>query len=355
MPLSELVLVLEPVADGFDQPVLVTAPPGDPRLFVLDQPGRIWVLEGEHVAVFLDIRDAVRFRSEQGLLGLAFHPEYAENGLFYVDFTDDLGGTVVAEFSVDPGDPNAARPGSRRDFLRIAQPAANHNGGMLGFGPDGLLWLGLGDGGGSNDRYRNGQRADRRLASLIRVAVGPGAPEPFGEPADGPFIEEGGLPEVWAIGLRNPWRWAFDGDLLYVADVGQNTIEEINVVPVGAGGYNFGWPILEGDECFRSTDCDRSGMQDPVLTYTHQNGCSVTGGFVYRGAALPELAGHYFFGDYCSGWVDSIVIGADGEVAERHQWWDAGTLPGLTSFGLDAAGEVYAMTAGGVVYRIGRG
>lgn len=352
VPIDEVVLALELVADGFVQPILVTAPRGDPRLFVVDQPGRIWVLGGGEIQEFLDIRDAVRFRGEQGLLGLAFHPGYEENGLFYVDFTDDRGGSVLAEFRVDPSDRNLALPGSRRDVLRVTQPAANHNGGMLAFGPDGLLWFGLGDGGGANDGFGNGQRADKRLGSMIRIAVGPGAPQPFGEPVDGPFVDAGGLGEVWSIGLRNPWRWAFDGNDLYIADVGQNTNEEINVVPADRGGVNFGWPILEGNDCFRSSDCDRSGMWPPVLSYTHEIGCSITGGFVYRGVAVPELVGHYFYGDFCGGWVASIVVDANGVVAERHEWFTAGTLPELTSFGIDAAGELYVMTTAGVVYRI---
>ena len=354
VPIDDLQLGIELVADGFDQPVLVTAPPGDFRLFIVDQPGRIWVIEGDEVDEFLDIRDVVRFIGEQGLLGLAFHPEYATNHFFYLNFIDDRGGTVVSEFQADPSDPNLARPGSRRDVMRVAQPAANHNGGMIAFGPDGLLWIGLGDGGGSNDRYRNGQRSDRRLGSMLRIEVGPDAPEPFGEPTDGPFVEEGGLAEVWSIGLRNPWRWTFDEDDLYIADVGQRTIEEINVVPSDEPGLNFGWPLLEGRDCFRSATCDRDGLQLPVVTYTHRRGCSVTGGFVYRGAEIPELTGHYFFGDFCGGWVDSIVVGDDRELIEQYEWFSAGTLPGLTSFGIDAWGEIYTMNTAGAVYRIVR-
>jgi glucose/arabinose dehydrogenase len=355
VPLDDLNLVLEAVADGFDQPVLAVSPPGDPRLFVVDQPGRIWVVENDEVHEFLDIRDAVRFRGEQGLLGLAFHPGYSDNGLFYVDFTNSRGGTVLSEFQVDPSNPNEARPGTRRDVLLVSQPATNHNGGMIAFGPDGLLWLGLGDGGGANDRYRNGQRSDRRLASMLRIEVGPDAPEPFGDPVDAPFLDDGGLPEVWSVGLRNPWRFSFDRDRLYIGDVGQNNIEEINVVPAAEGGINFGWPILEGSDCFRATSCNTDGRRAPVLEYTHRRGCSVTGGFVYRGSAIPELTGHYFFGDYCSGWVESIVVGDDFSVTDRREWFDAGTIPGLTSFGLDASGEIYVMGVGGVVYRIVRG
>lgn len=353
VPLADLVLRLEVVAEGLAQPVLALSPPGDQRLFVVDQPGRIWVIDGEDIHEFLDIRSAVRFRGEQGLLGLAFHPGYADNGLFYVHFTGSRGGTVISEFSADPDDPNRARPGSQRDVFLVAQPAANHNGGMIAFGPDGFLWIGLGDGGGSNDRYRNGQRADRRLGSMLRIEVGPGAPEPFGLPPNGPFVAEGGLPEVWSIGLRNPWRWSFDDDHLYIADVGQGSVEEINAVAASEGGLNFGWPILEGDDCFRSSSCDRTGLTGPVFTYTHGDGCSVSGGFVYRGAAIPELDGHYLFGDFCSGWIDGILV-QDGAVADHRRWFSAGTVPGLTSFGVDAAGELYVMSTRGTVWRIVR-
>ncbi len=357
VPLEELRLAIVPVAENFVQPVLALAPEGDDRLFVVDQPGRIWLIDGGEAEVFLDIRDAVRYIGEQGLLGLAFHPAYADNGLFYVNFTDSRGTTVISEFAADPSDPSVARPGSRRDVMLVSQPAANHNGGMIAFGPDGLLWIGMGDGGGSNDRYRNGQRADRRLGSMLRIAVGPDAAEPFGDPEIAPFVASGGLPEVWAIGLRNPWRWSFDDGYLFLADVGQNTIEEINVVSADLAGANYGWPITEGADCFRSSSCDTSGLIEPAYTYTHGSGCSVTGGFVYRGTAIPELQGHYLFGDYCSGWIRSIVVDttADvGRLVSEYEWLDAGSVPGLTSFGVDGAGEMYVTSANGTVYRIER-
>lgn len=350
----ELALALEVVADGFAQPVLALAPAGDPRLFVVDQPGRIYVIEGEDIHTFLDIRSDVKFRGEQGLLGMAFHPRYSSNGLFYVDFIDNDGDTVLAEFSVSGGNRNAASKSSRRDVLTVPQPASNHNGGMLAFGPDGYLWFGLGDGGGSNDRYGNGQRSDRLLGSMIRLDVGPGAPEPYGLPTGQPFVEEGGLPEVWAIGLRNPWRWAFDGNDLYVADVGHNSREEINIVRAGEAGINYGWPIYEGSNCRIPASCDgvELGPGLPLLTYSHSNGCSVTGGFVYRGSAIPELRGHYFFGDYCGGWIDTVRVRRARTVAERERWFGSGTIDGLTSFGIDANGEVYVLERGGTVYRI---
>jgi glucose/arabinose dehydrogenase len=351
---ATLRLGLEEVASGFERPVFLTAPPGDPRLFVVDQPGRISVISGGEVGVFLDIRDDVRFGGEQGLLGLAFHPDYDRNGRFYVDYIDNDGDTVLTEYRADARDPNVADPATRRVVLRVGQPAGNHNGGMITFGPDGYLWFGLGDGGGANDRFGNGQRSDRLLGSMLRIEVGPRAPTPYGLPDTTPFVADGGLPEVWAIGLRNPWRFSFDGNDLYIADVGQRRVEEINVVVASATGLNFGWPILEGGECFQSGGCDRSGLVEPVTSYTHGNGCSVTGGYVYRGDAIAGLKGHYLFGDYCGGWVESIRVAA-GRVADEREWFEPGTLPGLTSFGVDSAGEMYVLVASGTVYRIVRG
>ncbi len=311
------------------------------------------MIDGADIHTFLDIRSDVQFRGERGLLGLAFHPNYRQNGLFYVDFIDNSGDTVLAEFQVS-GNKNAANKGSRRDVLEVGQPAGNHNGGMIAFGPDGYLWFGLGDGGGSNDTYENGQRSDRRLGSMIRVAVGPGAPEPYGDPSPQPFVDEGGLPEVWSIGLRNPWRWAFDGNDLYIADVGQNRSEELNVVSAGQAGLNFGWPIYEGTRCRISDRCDEvdTARGLPLLTYSHSNGCSITGGFVYRGDAIPELRGHYFFGDFCGGWIESVRVSGSRRVLERVEWFEPGTVSGLTSFGIDSSGEVYVLTRSGVVYRI---
>ena len=352
--LGSLVLGLEEVASGFDQPVFLTSPPGDERLFVVDQPGRIWFIDGTGVHEFLDIRDEVRFAGEMGLLGLAFHPAYAENGLFYIDHTDGAGDSVLAEYRIDPVDPNRADSDSRRVIMEVDQPAGNHNGGMLAFGPDGHLWFGLGDGGGANDQYRNGQRSDRRLGSMLRILVGPGAPESFGVPDGGPFEAEGGLPEVWAIGLRNPWRFSFDGDALYLADVGQASVEEINVVQADVPGLNYGWPILEGNDCFGPSLCERAGLVEPIAHYHHNAGCSVIGGYVYRGAAIPELDGHYIYGDFCGGWVRSLVMD-EGRVMGEYEWFPPDTLPFLTSFGVDGSGEIYAIVSSGIVYRIVRG
>jgi glucose/arabinose dehydrogenase len=355
-PSGPLVLAAEPVADGFEQPVLVVAPPADPRLFVVDQPGRIWVVDDGMVLPFLDIKSLVTFNNEQGLLGLAFHPDYASNGLFYVDYIDRDGNTRLVEYEVSSSDPNAADPDSSRELMRVEQPAANHNGGMLAFGPDGYLWFGLGDGGASDDRFGNGQRADTLLAAMLRIEVGPGAPEPYGIPPDNPYADgEDGAAEVWATGLRNPWRWSIDGNLVYIGDVGQNEIEEVSVASTNIGGLNYGWPIMEGRSCFQAENCNQSGLVIPVLDYRHSDGCSVTGGFVYRGTDLPELDGHYLYGDYCKGWVRSFKLANDGGASAETEWMPAGTFNGLTSFGVDSAGELYVATQAGTVYKLVRG
>ena len=224
-------------------------------------------------------------------------------------------------------------------MLRVDQPAGNHNGGMILFGPDGNLWVGFGDGGGANDQFGQGQRSDTMLGSMVRIRVGPdisGYEIPDGNLAD----------EVWATGLRNPWRFAFDGDDLWIADVGQNRIEEVDVVDWTDGPFNFGWPILEGSECF-SGDCDQPDLVLPVYEYPHSEGCSITGGVVYRGAVTPELQGQYFFTDYCTGWLRSVD--RSGQMTE---WLPAGALSGAVGFGVDAGGEIYVLTTAGVIWAI---
>jgi glucose/arabinose dehydrogenase len=346
LPLGELTIELAEVARGFEQPVLALSPPGDRRLFVVDQPGRIWLIGDDAPEVFLDLRDEVVFGNERGLLGLAFHPDFAENGRFFVNYTGAGGATRVAELQAAP-DGSSADPESRQILLEIGQPAGNHNGGMIAFGPDGYLWVATGDGGGANDRFGNGQRPDTLLGALLRVDVS--VPGEYSIPTDNPFVAGGGAPEVWSYGLRNPWRFTFDEDILLVADVGQNEFEEINRLTVDASrGGNFGWPVFEGAECFKGP-CDFAGMIAPALVYGHDEGCSITGGFVYRGATIPELAGHYFYGDYCSGWVRSLS--SDGETFE---WVAPSRERAVTSFGIDAAGEVYVVVASGSIYRLNR-
>jgi glucose/arabinose dehydrogenase len=353
-------VTLEQVAGGLDTPVgIAHAGDGSGRLFILEKVGRIRVLQGGSLlrTPFLDISDRVgSSRSEQGLLGLAFHPQYGENGYFYVNYTDRRGNTVVSRFSMSVG-AEQGDPASEMQLLTVEQPASNHNGGNLVFGPDGYLYIGLGDGGAAGDQFGNGQNGQTLLGAMLRLDVDNG--QPYGIPGDNPFVTNPDVRnEIWAIGLRNPWRYSFDrvtGDL-YIADVGQNVYEEVNVQPAGSpGGQNYGWPIMEGLHCFpEGRTCDRSGLILPVTEYDHSQGCSVTGGYVYRGQAYPQFTGIYFFGDYCSGriWAlapgDGNVDGGDWRVALVAQ-----PAVRISSFGQDEAGELYLLDmAGGALYRI---
>ena len=334
-------LTLVPVVEGgLTQPVLALAPPAGGPLHIVDQEGRIVTEAGD---VVLDIIDRVQFQGEQGLLGLAFRDDYADSGRLVVNYIDQSGNTRVSEFTA--GDPE-----SERSILEIEQPAANHNGGMIAFGPDGYLWVGMGDGGGAGDEFGNGQDAESLLGGMLRIDLDG---DPYATPPDNPQLD-GWAAEKWAIGLRNPWRWAFDGDDLWIADVGQGAWEEIDLVDAGDGsGLNFGWPVLEGSHCFAEDPCDATGLVAPVVEYSHDEGCSITGGFVYRGTAIPGLDGHYFYGDYCGGWIRSVV--RDGDGFTETEWFPPGTVDGLTGFGVDADGELYVLGTEGPVYRIEAG
>jgi len=335
--LEETVLAVETVGAGFAQPVHAIASGG--RLFVVDQPGRIWEIDGVEVREFLDIREPVSFGGERGLLSMAFHPEHDD--LFYVNYTGLTGATKIVEFQFDEDGADAE---SSRELLSISQPARNHNGGMIAFGPDGNLWIGMGDGGASNDRFGNGQRGDTLLASMLRIEVGPEV-TPYGVAEDYGFEAA----EVWAIGMRNPWRFAFDGRDLWIADVGQSAWEEINKVSVDDRGLNFGWPLHEGTSCYRGgSQCDSEDLTPPIHEYKHPEGCSITGGYVYRGQAMPQLSGHYFFSDFCSGFIRSIAPSG-----ELFDWTDQiGAIGAVTSFGLDPAGELLILSGNGTVYRV---
>ena len=341
------------VVSGLDHPLYLTAPAGDARLFIVEQPGRIRIVRDGRLleAPFLDLTDRVSSGGERGLLSVAFHPRYAENGFFYVDYTDQSGDTRIERYRVSAADPDRADPSSRKPILFVEQPYANHNGGLLLFGPDGRLYVGMGDGGSAGDPHGNGQRRDTLLGKLLRLDVDGG--DPYAVPADNPFIGEPGVRgEIWAYGLRNPWRFAFDEPegTLYVADVGQNRWEEVNVVRAGEGGLDYGWNEMEGAHCFRADSCDRTGRVLPVLEYEHPDGCSITGGRVYRGRALPDLVGHYFYGDYCEGWVRSFRY-ADGRATQAREW-AFGDLGNVLSFGADAEGELYILSANGRVYKL---
>ncbi|HEU0132808.1 MAG TPA: PQQ-dependent sugar dehydrogenase [Mycobacteriales bacterium] len=339
----------------FDSPVHVTAPPGDPRLFVVEQPGRVRVVKDGRVlpAPFLDIAGQVKSGGEQGLLSIAFAPDYARSGLCYVYYTDNEGDTRVVEYHVS-GDPDRADPASRRQLLFVDQPFPNHNGGLLLFDPSGRLLIGLGDGGSGGDPRNNAQDLDRPLGKILRVDPRPTGGRPYGIPADNPFagtvVRE---QEIWAFGLRNPWRFSFDpetGDL-YLADVGQDRFEEVNVVsPARQPGANYGWRVFEGKARYRDGQPARpERLVAPVHTYDHGGDrCSVTGGVVYRGS-VAALRGRYLFGDYCSGELWSFPAGTGDAPAVTPLPFGGGHP---TSFGVDSRGEVYLASADGEVWRI---
>jgi glucose/arabinose dehydrogenase len=353
------------VVEGLGVLTVFTTAPGDDRWFIGGKDGRTWVADEDGVAetLFLDLREPVRNQGEQGLLGIAFHPDYPSNGLFYVHYSASSGATTVSEFAVSADDPGRADPASERLVLSIPQPASNHNGGMIQFGPDGFLYIGLGDGGRSNDRFGNGQRPDTPLGTILRIDVdGRGsAGADYGIPADNPFTPDGGRPDldgdpaVWAFGLRNPWRFWIDGDRMFIADVGQNSFEELDVVALEPAGYNFGWPITEALHCFSPrSGCDTTGLTLPLLEVTHGDAgtCSITGGVTYRGSAIPELDGHFFYSDFCGGYLRSVLV-EEGAVVEQTDWTDhVGRLAQVTSFGVDAQGEVYVLTSGGSIAKI---
>jgi glucose/arabinose dehydrogenase len=345
-------LVATVVASGLSSPLHLTAPASDPRLFVVEKPGRIRIVENGQLRAtpFLDISSLVSTGSEQGLLSLAFHPQYAANGYFYVNYTDTSGNTRVVRYAVS-ADPNVADVASAKLILAVAQPASNHNGGHILFGPDGMLYIAMGDGGGGGDPFSNGQDTGTLHGGLLRIDVDRG--DPYAIPADNPLVgQPGARAEIWAYGLRNPWRIAFDSatNLLYIADVGQSAWEEVNVVSAAAGGLNYGWNIMEGQHCFNGGACNSNGLVLPVLEYDHGVGCSITGGYVYRGSDVPAVQGRYFYSDFCSGFLRSFVY-VNG-VATDARDWEVDTLGRVLSFGEDAAGELYVLSQNGNVYRL---
>jgi hypothetical protein len=355
-PLPEL--ALEVVATGLgSSPAYLTAPRGDRRLFVVTLDGQVRVIQDGRVLAtpFLDIRDRVATGGEMGLFSLAFHPRYASNGYFYVAYTDAAGDIRVERFQVS-ADRDVADPASARPVLVVDPPAFMHFGGLIKFGPDGKLYIGVGEGGAGD----TAQDRASLTGKLLRIDVDAG--DPYAIPTDNPFAGQAGARgEIWAMGLRNPWRWSIDHEtgLLYVADVGSNFWEEINVAPITRGGLNYGWPRMEGNYCWpeSETGCDRTGLTLPALAYGHGDrgtghpwGCSVTGGYVYRGQRMPGLRGHYFYGDFCKGWVSSFRY-RDGKPTEVRQWSFPG-LSTLVSFGEDGDGELYVVRKNGTLYRI---
>ena len=352
-PPGETSIRLQEVAGGLGSPVYLTAPRSDARLFIVEQAGRIRVVENGSLlpTPFLDITDRVSSGGERGLLSAAFHPSYAANGFFYVNYTDRNGDTRIERYRVG-ADRNRADPGSAKLILQVAQPFPNHNGGLVVFGPDGKLYVGMGDGGSGGDPQGHGQNRATLLGDILRIDVDAG--DPYAIPADNPYVgQSASRNEIWASGVRNPWRFSFDREagLLYVADVGQSALEEINVVPAGSGGLNYGWNVMEGSRCFRPAEgCTRTGLVVPVLEYGHGEGCSVTGGYVYRGSRIPALRGHYFYSDFCRGWIRSFRHGG-GQALDRREW-EVGDVDNVLSFGEDAAGELYVLSTNGRVYRI---
>jgi glucose/arabinose dehydrogenase len=353
-------LSLEPVLSGFDLPVFVThsgeQPSGTSRLFIVEKEGHIHLVENgtAQPTPFLDITDRVGSqRNEQGLLSVAFPPDFASSGLFYVNYTDKRGDTAVARYRLSAGDLRQADASSEQKVLQIQQPAANHNGGQLQFGPDGYLYIGTGDGGQAGDPWGNAQNPDALLGKMLRIDVA--ETEGYTIPSNNPLLDQPGTrPEIWATGLRNPWRFSFDratGDL-YIADVGQNLYEEVNYQP-GArpGGENYGWDVMEASHCFEpSSGCDLEGLTLPVAEYEHTQGCSITGGYVYRGTGYPQMAGVYFFGDFCTGNIWGLRQTSSGG------WQMALLLETdltIASFGEDSAGEMYVVDYNsGTVYRL---
>jgi glucose/arabinose dehydrogenase len=350
-------LRLQPISSNLSSPVFLTAPRGDVnRLFVVEQGGTIKVLDqasGTVLSTFLNVSGITR-GGERGLLGLAFDPNYIANGRFYIHYSDANGAITVARFLVSSTNANLADPSSQVILVSIPHPTfANHNGGMLAFGPDGCLYAAVGDGGSSGDPNNNAQNLASRLGKILRIdPATPGAACTSG--TVNPFVLTGGDQLIWSYGLRNPWRFAFDGDNLYIGDVGQAASEEINVSsgPNAGRGLNYGWRLMEGSACFNpSTNCNNGTLTLPIVEYAHDNGaCSVTGGYVYRGQAAPAIQGTYFYADFCAGFVRSFRFN-NGSALERTEWPSLATSS-ITSFGQDGLGELYILTHGGTVSRI---
>jgi glucose/arabinose dehydrogenase len=347
---------LQEVASGLAFPLYLAAPAGDPRLFIVERGGTIRIVQNGALlpTPFLDFSAKVSTGGEQGLLGLAFDPQYAGTGRFVVNYTDLAGDTRVSLLRVSP-DPNVADPASELPILAVDQPFTNHNGGQVFFGPDGYLYVMLGDGGSAGDPDDRGQSLADLLGSILRIQPLEGGG--YAVPPDNPFVGMPNVrPEIWSYGLRNPWRVDLDpvtGDL-YVADVGEGKWEEVSVSTAAAGagrGANFGWRIMEGPECFNPSPCDQSGLELPVVSYDHGQGCSITGGFVYRGSAIPELQGHYFYSDFCAGFMRSFRL-QDGVAVDQFRWPTLAPGPNIPGFGRDAAGELYILATNGVAYRM---
>lgn len=344
---------LVPFATGFINPVEISHA-GDDRLFVIEQAGLIRIVNPDgsiNSEPFLNITDRVKSGGEQGLLGLAFHPNYTSNGYFYVNYTDDNNDTHIARFNVTAANPQLADASSEKTLLVVEQPYQNHNGGEVAFGPDGFLYIGLGDGGSGGDPGNRAQNLMSYLGKMLRIDVNNG--DPYEIPEDNPFVNNpDALGEIWAYGLRNPWRFSFDRETgnLWIGDVGQNQIEEIDMQPVSSsGGENYGWRCYEGSNAYNTDGCDAiENYVFPVFEYSHGDGCSVTGGFVYRGQ-ISEIQGHYFLADYCTDYIWTLHL--DGNSWNSNLF---GQFSGnnFSTFGEDVNGELYiAGYSSGTIYK----
>ena len=357
-PTTNGTIALTPVVSGLSNPVdLETPDDGTGRLFVLEQAGRIRIISGGALMTtpFLDITASVNFDgSEQGLLGVAFHPNFAANPRFYLNYDRMLAGgqlqTVIAEFQVAAGTPNVADPASERILITQNQPFPNHKAGQMVFGADGSLYFGLGDGGSGGDPLGNGQNVQTLLGKMLRIDVDHiTAPKQYAIPVDNPFASGGGLPEIFAYGFRNPWRFSLDhpSGRFFVADVGQDRFEEIDILQKGG---NFGWNTMEGLHCFNpATGCNMAGLVLPIFEYDHTQGIAVIGGYVYHGTAIPQLQGQYLFSDFGSGMLWSLTEGPP------NTWTRTAILStgrNISSFGQDAAGEIYMLDLAGSVLKL---
>ncbi len=346
---------IEEFASNFSDPVNLQHA-GDDRLFVVEQGGVIKILNPDgttNATPFLDVSSLVSCCGERGLLGLAFHPDYATNGFFYVNYTDNNGDTQVSRFSVDPADPNVALPGSEFPIIDYVQPFGNHNGGCIAFGPDGYLYISSGDGGSGGDPGNRAQNTELLLGKLLRIDIdNPGGGANYGIPNDNPFAgDPPNRPEIWAYGLRNPWKFSFDRDNgdIWIGDVGQGDVEEIDRAGSTEAGLNYGWRCYEGSDPFNTGGCpDPSTLEFPIAEYSSSTGsgnCSVTGGYVYRGEIYADIQGVYIFADYCSGLLGTVD--QSGNLIEQGNYSE-----NWVSFGEDVSGELYAVALGGTIYKI---